>query len=178
MIRVNLKEIPQKELNLLNKTYSYLNDVALNVDGSCARSVEYENWPVYPQQDLSYLWVRQLEDAIYDSSMKNDNHDLTRFSIDYGDQLSDVGESLTHNYHQRTDPEILAILHNSEFTETFDTNESDDNEIFTDEDDSDALIKCSRCNGKATWQLRQTRSADEPMTQMCRCLRCGKEWRQ
>ena len=28
------------------------------------------------------------------------------------------------------------------------------------------------------WKLKQTRSADEPMTQICTCTGCGKEWRQ
>ena len=102
----------------------------------------------------------------------------TRITVEYRDQLSDVGESLYNKYHQHTDPEILAILYSSEFIETYDSSKKADDDDISDDDNSDALVKCSRCNGRATWQLRQTRSADEPMTQMCKCVRCGKEWRQ
>jgi DNA-directed RNA polymerase subunit M/transcription elongation factor TFIIS len=178
MIFVNLTEISDKELNLLKYTFTYLNTVSFEPGAPCTHNIEFESWPVEPQQDLSYLWIRQLEDAIHGASQNNDIscHD-TRFSVVYSDQLSDVGESLYHKYHQHTDPEILAILYQSEFVETYNSCKVDEDDI-PEDDNSDALVKCSRCNGRATWQLKQTRSADEPMTQMCKCVRCGKEWRQ
>lgn len=40
------------------------------------------------------------------------------------------------------------------------------------------LIQCRKCKGKVEWYEKQTRSADEAMTQFCTCLECGFKWRQ
>jgi len=39
-------------------------------------------------------------------------------------------------------------------------------------------IRCGKCGAKETeYTQRQTRSADEPMTTFCVCLKCGNRWR-
>lgn len=42
-----------------------------------------------------------------------------------------------------------------------------------------ARVKCPRCgHDKASWWIRQTRSADEPSTRFYRCTKCGHTWRE
>uniref|UniRef100_A0A7S3MYM1 TFIIS-type domain-containing protein n=1 Tax=Strombidium inclinatum TaxID=197538 RepID=A0A7S3MYM1_9SPIT len=41
-----------------------------------------------------------------------------------------------------------------------------------------SLIQCNKCKShNVTFYLQQTRSADEPMTQFCTCMECGKQWK-
>ncbi|MEM1942831.1 MAG: transcription factor S [Candidatus Caldarchaeum sp.] len=40
-------------------------------------------------------------------------------------------------------------------------------------------VVCPQCgHNEAKWWTIQTRSADEPMTQFFRCVRCGHTWRE
>lgn len=40
-------------------------------------------------------------------------------------------------------------------------------------------IRCPKCHGKrAYFQMMQTRSADEPMSQFFKCVTCGHFWRE
>jgi len=42
----------------------------------------------------------------------------------------------------------------------------------------DSFYTCGKCkSNKVEHTQRQTRSADEPMTVFCNCLKCGKRWR-
>lgn len=42
-----------------------------------------------------------------------------------------------------------------------------------------SLFRCRKCGSKnVTFYQQQTRSADEPMTNFCNCLDCGKQWRE
>lgn len=42
-----------------------------------------------------------------------------------------------------------------------------------------SLLQCSRCHKwQVTYHMRQTRSADEPMSCFCECRACGKKWKQ
>ena len=56
-----------------------------------------------------------------------------------------------------------------------DVNDDDDND--DDDDDDAAMIRCRHCGGRAFWQQRQTRSADEPMTIFATCSKCRSSWR-
>ena len=39
--------------------------------------------------------------------------------------------------------------------------------------------KCGKCDhNKAYFQMFQTRSADEPMTQFFKCCKCGYQWKE
>ena len=44
--------------------------------------------------------------------------------------------------------------------------------------EEESLIKCFRCGGPVEWYEKQTRSADEAITQFCTCKKCGHKWRQ
>ena len=40
-------------------------------------------------------------------------------------------------------------------------------------------LKCKKCGSKKIYEYqRQTRSADEPMTRICTCLKCNFNWKQ
>ncbi len=40
-------------------------------------------------------------------------------------------------------------------------------------------IECPNCgNNEATYQMRQTRAADEPTTRIYRCTKCNHSWRE
>jgi transcription elongation factor S-II len=42
-----------------------------------------------------------------------------------------------------------------------------------------SLFKCRRCGSdNVTFYQQQTRSCDEPMTNFCKCGKCGNEWRE
>lgn len=42
----------------------------------------------------------------------------------------------------------------------------------------DGGLKCGKCKSmNTTYYQQQTRSADEPMTNFCRCIDCGHRWR-
>jgi transcription elongation factor S-II len=44
--------------------------------------------------------------------------------------------------------------------------------------DYSGTFKCVKCKSdKTTYYQLQTRSADEPMTTFCTCLKCGKRWK-
>ena len=39
-------------------------------------------------------------------------------------------------------------------------------------------LPCGKCKARATsYTQAQTRSADEPMTTFCECLKCGNRWK-
>lgn len=41
-----------------------------------------------------------------------------------------------------------------------------------------AMMICRKCRGTdIQWELKQTRGADEPMTEFCYCKTCGTRWR-
>ena len=70
--------------------------------------------------------------------------------------------------------ETLSVSSDKEIRILDDTNEKQDtsNPLPTID------VVCPKCeNGKASWWLAQTRSADEPSTQFFRCTNCNNTWR-
>jgi transcription elongation factor S-II len=46
-------------------------------------------------------------------------------------------------------------------------------------EDVGGSFTCGRCKGnKTSYQAKQTRSSDEPMTMFVRCLTCGNRWKE
>lgn len=46
-------------------------------------------------------------------------------------------------------------------------------------EDVGGSFTCGRCKGnKTTYQAKQTRSSDEPMTMFVRCMTCGNRWKE
>jgi hypothetical protein len=44
--------------------------------------------------------------------------------------------------------------------------------------DNGGSFTCRKCKkNKTTYQAKQTRSSDEPMTMFIRCLNCGHRWK-
>lgn len=41
-----------------------------------------------------------------------------------------------------------------------------------------SLVTCPKCHGPASYIEKQTRAADEAMTQFCTCKHCHYSWRQ
>jgi len=57
-------------------------------------------------------------------------------------------------------------------------NRTDGEAIEHSKSTAESIIQCFNCKQKkVTFYLQQTRSADEPMTQFCTCLNCGKRWK-
>lgn len=151
------------------------------------RRCPYDSWPINPIGNLDVLWVRELEDAILMANVKQTNllnASTSRNSNEYIMHLTDIGETIAMNYHPNMPPGLFPLLKDVEYIDDpkykqKNMENTDDEEDEEDEDnDDDALIKCSKCSGKARWKLKQTRSADEPMTQFCECTKCGHKWKQ
>ena len=45
-----------------------------------------------------------------------------------------------------------------------------------EDDDDNVLARCHKCQGRAVFTQKQTRSADEGCTIFWRCTRCGHQW--
>ena len=141
-----------------------------------------EKWPLAPASTTKDLWLREVEDAVFMATVDleavgDPALDLTK----YASRIVQTGTALRANLpHARNlTSGVLALLEPRDFLRsTTTTTSAKDAEGDDDQDDAAALVRCARCGGKATWTLKQTRSADEPMTQMCKCTKCGKEWRQ
>jgi len=174
MVSIQINDIPDEDLRVLTKSFSYL------ASSGCKNELNVEEWYIKPSLSKNQLWTRQFEDCL--------STQLGRGTEEYCSQLSDACSSFVlkpENIPIHIQPDKFSLFKNKEFLGVFEnSDESDDNSedcdagASDDDDDDNALVRCSRCGAKATWKLKQTRSADEPMTQMCTCTGCGKEWRQ
>lgn len=140
------------------------------------REVQCEAWPVQPKDANARrgLWARTLEDSIALATGS-----LARDTRRYASQVVEVGEALRAGHHRDTDVGILAFLRDEELCAAVELADPPPVTATTEEaEEPPVLIQCGKCGGRATWYLKQTRSADEPMTQFCTCTKCGAEWRQ
>ncbi len=167
MVSIKIEDLPDEELRVVTQSFSYLKR------SGCKNELNVEDWYIKPSLSKNQLWIRQFEDCL--------STQLGRGTDEYCSQISDSCSC----FHTKSfplgnvQPDKFSLFRNREFLGIFENSDSESSEdTDNDDDDENALVRCSRCGAKATWKLKQTRSADEPMTQICTCTGCGKEWRQ
>jgi hypothetical protein len=136
---------------------------------------DLEKWPFALSKDeQTKLWLREVADMLWTSnngSQEDYAWRIAMFATAMEKDLPLLSRSLPGFLIAASEEEFLCLENKGDkVTE----DEEDDKE---EEEDDVALIVCS-CGGRATWSLRQTRGADEAMTQFCECKSCGKKWRQ
>jgi DNA-directed RNA polymerase subunit M len=150
-------------------------------------------WPVDPKIAVGERWVRELEDYIANNVQHRMNSHGAwddaflcdrRCNTSYANQVINTGALLSKEFDQITvSPASFALSTRPAMGSVVGGGAGGVNCILKDVDEDgerlESLVTCPRCKkGKVSWVLKQTRSADEPMTQMCKCNSCGKEWRQ
>lgn len=189
IFKVVITVISEEEINRRSAALSFLS--ARVSDVNIMR--RDRAWPVDSKISVGERWVRELEDYIAYNvqhrvhSQKDWNDaflDEKRCNASYANQITNTGALLSKEYDQITaSPASFALSTRPVVGRAVEgvADGAGDVLIGADEDDErlESLVTCPRCKkGKVSWVLKQTRSADEPMTQMCKCKSCGKEWRQ
>jgi len=127
------------------------------------------------------LWLREVEDMLWtpnNNSVEDYAWKVAMFATAMEKDLPLIPRSLPGFIVAASEEEFLCLLETTGKEEEASpqrSHEVEDDEA--NEDEAVALIVCA-CGGRATWSLRQTRGADEAMTQFCECKSCGKKWRQ
>ncbi len=172
-----------RALNILREIiYRYTSSefaeaVAINLERSAynytvnRHSNEHAYWNKNPVEETYKTRVRQLMFNLDEAKKGVRNSQLIRRLLLGTVTAQDIGESMNYM-------DMYPDRYRSHFEQVQKDFEQRKNLKETDLTNVNGMLKCSRCKGKkTTYEAKQTRSGDEPMTIFATCLNCDHTWR-